>query len=160
MKRPVLILLFGLVLAVGGFCALYLATTARHRAMLRSDTPELVWLKEEFKLNEADYKHVCDLHAAYMPRCEEMCRRIAAKNAELKELIAATNAVTPQIARTLEEANQLRAECHKGMLAHFFEVSKAMPPEQGRRYLAWVQEQTLLDHSGMMANHHQSHGHE
>ena len=30
------------------------------------------------------------------------------------------------------------------MLKHFFEVSRTMPPEQGRRYLTWVQEQTCL----------------
>ncbi len=160
MKKPLHILIAGVTLALVGFCILYYGITAHHRALLHSETPELAWLKQEFHLGETDYKRICDLHAAYMPRCEEMCRRIAAKNSELETLIAATNVVTPEIAGALEEASQLRAECHKGMLAHFFAVSKAMPPEQGSRYLAWVQIQTLMDHSGMMANHHQSHGHE
>jgi hypothetical protein len=30
------------------------------------------------------------------------------------------------------------------MLKHFFEVSRTMPPEQGKRYLAWVRENTCL----------------
>ncbi len=30
------------------------------------------------------------------------------------------------------------------MMQHFYEVSRAMPPEQGKRYLAWVQSETLL----------------
>lgn len=38
----------------------------------------------------------------------------------------------------------MRSECQAEMLKHFFEVSRAMPPEQGKRYLAWVQEQTCL----------------
>ncbi len=32
------------------------------------------------------------------------------------------------------------------MLAHFYEVSQAMPPEQGRRYLAEMQRLTLGFH--------------
>ncbi len=40
------------------------------------------------------------------------------------------------------------------MLKHFFEVSRAMSPEQGRRYLAWVQEQTCLREQ--MMNHSES----
>jgi hypothetical protein len=30
------------------------------------------------------------------------------------------------------------------MLKHFLDVSRAMPPEQGRRYLSWILDQTLL----------------
>jgi hypothetical protein len=30
------------------------------------------------------------------------------------------------------------------MLQHFFEVSQTMPPEEGKRYLAWVEEKTFL----------------
>jgi hypothetical protein len=36
------------------------------------------------------------------------------------------------------------------MLRHFYEVSRTMPPEQGRRYLAWVQERTFMCSEGMM----------
>jgi hypothetical protein len=39
------------------------------------------------------------------------------------------------------------------MLKHFQEVSRAMPPEQGRRYLAWVQEQTVLRGQAMENRH-------
>jgi hypothetical protein len=42
------------------------------------------------------------------------------------------------------------------MLQHFYEVSRTMPPEQGRRYLAWVQERTILadSHEEMQHSHH------
>jgi hypothetical protein len=30
------------------------------------------------------------------------------------------------------------------MMQHFYEVSRAMPPDQGKRYLTWVQQETLL----------------
>ena len=35
------------------------------------------------------------------------------------------------------------------MLTHFLQVSRAMPPKQGQRYLAWVEQQTLLQSQGM-----------
>jgi hypothetical protein len=160
MKRPFRILLLGVVLAAVGFCAFYFGATARQRAVMHSANPELGWLREEFNLSDADYKSVCALHDAYRPQCQKMCGLIAEKNDELRMLIAQTNVITPEIARMLEEASQLRAECHKGMLAHFFAVSQKMPTEQGKRYLAWVQEKTLLGHDGMMANEHQSEAHE
>ena len=162
MKRPFLILLLGVVLAAAGFCAFYFGATASHRAIMQSANPELDWLRQEFNLSDANYKSIRELHDAYRPQCEKMCGLIAAKNADLKTLVAQTNIVTPEIARALDEASQLRAECHKEMLAHFFSVSQKMPVEQGKRYLAWVQEKTLLDHGGMMSNQHQNHdrGHE
>jgi hypothetical protein len=35
------------------------------------------------------------------------------------------------------------------MLRHFFQVSQTMPPEQGRRYLAWVKEKAFLPNYDM-----------
>jgi hypothetical protein len=58
-------------------------------------------------------------------------------------LLVVSTTVTPEIEAVLGEAARLRRECQTEMLKHFFTVSQAMPPEQGRRYLAWMQEQTL-----------------
>ena len=72
---------------------------------------------------------------------------------ELKRLLANTNAVTPEIQKTLAEAAQLRADCQKEMLQHFYDVSRTMPPEQGKRYLAWVQRSTVLSDSHKDMHH-------
>jgi len=66
------------------------------------------------------------------------------QNAKVQQLLAGTNTVTSEIKQALAEAAQLRAECESAMLQHFFEVSRAMPPDQAKRYLSWVQEQTLM----------------
>src|SRR5206468_5390072 len=110
--------------------------------------PELMWLKKEFNLSEAEFTRISALHAAYRPQCAERCRRIAAKNAELKSLLNQTNALTRDVESKLSEAAALRLECQKAMLKHFIEVSQTMPPEQGKRYLAWVEERTFLPDSG------------
>ena len=101
---------------------------------------------------------------AYLAGCTERCRVIDQKNDELKKLLAATNTVTPPIEKALAEAAQLRANCQKLMLQHFYEVSRTMPPEQGKRYLEWVQGQTILpeSHRGMgapMQSQAETHGH-
>jgi hypothetical protein len=94
------------------------------------------------------------MHESYVSGCAERCRQIDRKNEQLRELLAATDQVTPEIEKALNEAALLRAECQKKMLKHFFEVSRTMPPEQGRRYLAWVQGQTILPDSHAAMGHH------
>src|SRR5438067_2141704 len=89
------------------------------------------------RLQEA-VAQVVQLHDAYRPQCAEMCRRIDEQNARVQQLLAATNAVTPEIKEALAEAARLRAECETAMLQHFYEVSRQMPPAQGKRYLVWV----------------------
>lgn len=147
--------MLGLGLAVAAYFGFYYAGTARSRQLEANREPELAWLRQEFHLSDAEFARVSQMHAAYLQGCAERCRLIDEKNEHLKALLAATNAVTPEIARTLQEAAELRADCQSKMLQHFYEVSRTMPPEQGRRYLAWVQEQTVLadSHRGM-----QSHG--
>ena len=144
MKRSLLIFMAGLVVAAAAYFGLYYGSTANSRKLQNTDAPELAWLKEEFHLSDADFARVCRLHESYLAGCAERCRQIDEKNARLKQLLASTNRVTPEIERTLQEAAQLRAECQRKMLEEFYEVSRSMPPEQGRRYLAWVQGQTVL----------------
>jgi hypothetical protein len=150
MKRPWLIVIGGLVLALLAYTAAYFAGSAASCCMTRSPAPELAWLQKEFRLSDPEFNRVQELHEAYMSNCAERCRLIDAKNAELQKLLGETNSVTPQIETTLRDAAQLRADCQKAMLQHFFEVSRTMPPEQGRRYLAWVTARTLgSPHSAM-----------
>jgi hypothetical protein len=153
MKRSVLVLVLGVALGLGAYCGFYFAGTASHRALLESQTPELAWLKKEFSLGDAEFQRIVRLHDAYKSECAAMCRRIDARNNELKDLLAKTNAVTPEIETKLSEAGQLRVECQKNMLRHFVEVSRTMPPEQGKRYLSWVQEKTFLPEHRMHGAH-------
>jgi len=90
------------------------------------------------------------LHQGYLPHCRAMCAQVEAINQRLQTLLVATNHVTPEIEQALAEAAQTRAKCQVMMFNHFYEVSRAMPAEQGRRYLDWVQRHTLLPtyHSG------------
>lgn len=151
MRRGFLILGLGMMAAIASYFCIYLAETTGPRTLLQSRQPELVWLKQEFKLSEPEFARLSQLHDAYLPQCKERCRLIQQMNDKLGQLLATTSEVTPAIESALAERAKMRSECQAAMLKHFFEVSRTMSPEQGRRYLAWVQEQTCLREQ--MMNH-------
>ena len=153
MKRVRIILLTGLVLAVAAYFGGYFAGTAKHRAMLRSDDPELAWLNEEFHLSDREFARITELHDGYLPDCATRCRRIDEKNQELKALLAQEGDVSSAVEKKLTEAAAIRLECQQAMLKHFVAVSKVMPPDQGKRYLEWIERQTFMPEH-RMAGHH------
>jgi hypothetical protein len=144
MKSGLTILVAGLALCLAAFGGFYFFGTASQRDMIRSQQPELAWLQKEFKLSDAELTRITRLHDAYQPHCMEMCRRIDEQGRNLKALLNGTNTVTPAIEAALTESARLRAECQRDMLQHFYEVSRTMPPAQGRRYLEWISKRTFM----------------
>jgi hypothetical protein len=152
-RQRSVVFIVGLLLLAGAYSAVYFQVTAKSRALAETKTPELLWLKDQFGLNEADFQRICQLHDGYLPKCEEMCVRIASKNAELRTILAQTNSVTPAINKKLAEIAALRSECQANMLQHFYDVSRAMPEEQGKRYLEWIHSKTLQCGDAGMEQH-------
>jgi hypothetical protein len=150
-KRVIAILVSGLLVACAGYCGFYFLGTASHRSLLANKTPELLWLKKEFNLSDAEFTRVSRLHETYLPQCRERCRHIASLNEKLAQLVTSGTQMTPEIENLLAERGKMRADCQAEMLKHFFAVSRTMPPEQGKRYLLWVQSQTCL--AERMMNH-------
>ena len=66
---------------------------------------------------------------------------------------AEAGAVTPEVEKKLAEAASLRLECQTAMLNHFLAVSKAMPAEQGKRYLSWIEQRTFMPEHKMSGHH-------
>ena len=150
MKRPWLILAGGLLLALLAYGGAYYFASAHSRCLEHSQTPELAWLQNEFRLSDAEFTRVAQLHESYLAACAERCKRIDALNQEMRALLAETNTVTPAVESTLQQAARLRVECQKEMLQHLYRISRTMPPEQGRRYLSWVIARTLgPEHAAM-----------
>lgn len=149
MKRGLFIFILGFVVAAVGYGCIYQTCTSSARNIERSDVPELAWFQQEFNLNEGEFKQVSELHLAYLPKCREMCRQIDAQNARLQKLLSAATNETPQINEVLAESARLRSDCQRMMLHHFFAVAKTMPPDQGRRYLSWVQGKAFQPNYGM-----------
>lgn len=143
MKRALIASVIGVALAVAAYAGVFYTTTAPSRAELCCAAPELAWLTNEFKLDDAQVARVSALHAAYLAKAKERCRRMMALNASLRAMMAETGEITPEIEKGMNEIAQLRGECQREMFHHFVEVSHAMAPEEGRRYLTWALDQTL-----------------
>jgi len=163
MRRSLVILIGALAVGAAVFAGAFLIARQCCVQQLASSTDDLDWLRREFQLNDADMVRVRQLHEGYLPKCAEMCSRIAAKKQELESTLAGSTNVNPAVEKKLIELGELRAQCQTQMLQHFVDVSQAMPPEQGRRYLAEMQrltlgfheqiEQTMSDHAGHEHQH-------
>ena len=157
MKRGFVILSLGVIVAAAAYACTVFICTAPSRSIERSAQPELAWLKDEFKLSDAEFKRIAELHAAYLPKCGELCTKIAEQNARLEKLLSNATNSTPEIEAAFAEQARLQADCRTQMLRHFFEVSHTMPPEQGRRYMAWIEEKVFASGQDMSAQHDQRH---
>jgi small-conductance mechanosensitive channel len=124
---------------------------------------DLDWLQQEFHLGDAEMARIQKLHEGYLPKCADMCAKIAAKKSEVETALNGSTNVNPAARQKLEELAALRAQCQAQMLQHFTEVSQTMPSEQGRRYLAEMQRLTLGLHeqteSSMSKSADEMHGH-
>lgn len=137
MKRGQLILLAALGL---GLCMFFCT-----RLMLRDhpvmasmpqehDTllPELEWLRDWLRLDEAQFRQVRELHLAYRPRCRELCMRAHEADASL---LAIMRDPGQDFTAALKARAELQAECQQAMLGHVRQTAALMTPEQARQYL-------------------------
>jgi len=143
MNRALLILLSALVLGGAVFSGSFLLSRRACCPPTACNADDLDWLRKEFHLSDTELAKVRELHEGYRPQCAEMCQQIGAKQAELMTALTDATNFNATIETNLSELHALRARCLGQMLKHFMEVSRAMPPEQGRRYLSEMQKLTL-----------------
>jgi hypothetical protein len=163
MRRPLFILLGALLAGAAVFAGSFYLSRQFCARQMSNPANDLDWLRQEFHLNDADLARVRQLHDGYLPKCADMCARIAARKHELEAALAGGGGVSPDAEQKLAELALLRAQCQTQMLRHFVEVSQAMPAEPGRRYLAEIQRLTLGFHEqieqSMSHSADHAHGH-
>lgn len=160
MNRPLILLIGALALGAAIFSASYFVAQRTTEMCCATPTDDLSWLRDEFHLNDADMARIRELHEGYLPKCAEMCAKIAAKKSELESMLGHGTNLTAETQAKLAELAALRAQCQAQMLQHFAMVSQAMPPEQGRRYLAEMQQLTLGSQKQMEQSMSGDTGHE
>jgi hypothetical protein len=160
MNRSLVILLGALTLGAAIFAGSYFVAHRATELCCANPSDDLSWLRNEFHLGDADMARIRELHAGYLPKCAEMCAKIAAKKRELESALGSGPNLTADAQTKLTELAGLRAQCQAQMLQHFATVSQAMPPEQGRRYLAEMQKLTLGTHEQMEQSMSGDTGHE
>ena len=137
-------ILFATVAA--GFGAFWLCSffgTADLRSLSSDRDAELVWLRREFHLTDAQFQRIQALHTAYVGKCDLMCRRIMDANAVLDAAISRNKRVTPEIEQAIGEVARVQQECQQSMLAHVYEISEQMNPSSARRYLKMMKQRII-----------------
>jgi len=160
MNRPLILLIGALALGAAIFAGSFFAS--RHVTAMCCVKPsdDLAWLQTEFHLGDAAMTRVRQLHEGYLPKCGELCAKIAEKKGELNLILGNSTNVTAEAQVKLNEIAALRTECQSNMLQHFITVSQAMPPEEGKRYLAEMKKITLGDHEQIEQTMSNDTGHE
>lgn len=103
----------------------------------------LDWLRKEYYLNDGEMARIQKQQANYLSQCAMMCQMVADKKLELAAALNNTSDVSPIAEQKLSELATCRAQCQSKMLQYFVQVSQVMPPAEGRRYLAEMQNFTL-----------------
>lgn len=146
MNRSLAILLGALALAAALFAGSYFASQRATMMCCVNPADDLGWLKSEFHLSDAEMARIRELHEGYQPKCAEICAEIAAAKHELADMVGSSTNLTAAAQAKLNEIAALRVHCQSNMLQHFVAVSRAMPLEQGQRYLAEMKRLTLDEH--------------
>jgi len=163
MRKPPVILGAALALALVVFAGAFYC--ARHICVqhVAQSTDDLDWLRLEFRLSDAELARIRNLHEGYLPKCATNCELIADKKRELAQAMAGGTNLASTLEKMAAEVTALRVRCQTEMLHHFEEVSRAMPPAQGQRYLAEMRRLTLDTHEqveqSMSGTNDHSHGH-
>jgi hypothetical protein len=136
MKRVIIVIVIAIAAGVCSFAWMRAHRMAeRESTSLLEDMPELGWLRNELSLTDSQFEKVSELHAAYRPKCEEMCRQIAEAHGRLEATSHGQKEITPELRAVIEEHAQLHAECQEKMLIHLYETAGVMNENQAERYL-------------------------
>ena len=160
MNRSLIVVLGALALSAAVFAGSYFAGQRAGVVYCANPADDLSWLRTEFHLNDTEMARMRQLHESYLPQCAKMCALIAAKKAEVQAALANGTRITAAAQEKLTELGELRAQCQGQMLRHFIAVSQAMPPAQGRRYLAEMEKITLGSHEEIEQSMSDHTGHE
>jgi hypothetical protein len=142
MRRLVVILALAGLLGLGAYFLSYGIARCTFCQAPDAHDPSS-WMRQEFHLSDAQYAQVKQLEAGYHPHCAMMCGQIDQTHLVLKNLILANETVTPEIEAALKKDGEVQEQCREDMLRHFYEVSQALPPAEGKRYLQIMQIQVV-----------------
>ena len=138
MKR---VLLFILCTGLATGAAFMITRWAGAAKSLAADD-QLRWLKEEFRLSEAQVAAIKILHENYVPVCRTHCEKIqvARKAAQLAAKSAAGDGAEAMASAEVAQAELRRVEavCREATRAHLLRVAAVMEPAQGERFIALV----------------------
>jgi hypothetical protein len=134
MKNWLIMLGFALAAAMGAYAFFFVINDQPEVRRAARARDAMQWLRVEYRLDDAQWTLIKQLHEAY----DEVCGRHCAAILAARERAAPTT-----------EVAALERVCVDGMTTHFKQVAALMPADQGERYLAMVLPKVVgYDHAG------------
>jgi len=133
MKKGLIILLVG-ALTIGTYFGVHRCVTVEARAVLRSECPELIWLKREYALSDSQFEKIQELHNAHDAECQIHCQALATTRKQLEELIISEPLESQAVQKALQDWRAQQVISQDSILKHMANVSKEMDPIPGKRY--------------------------
>ena len=143
MNRSLVIVVGAFALGVILFVGAFAISQRLCRACVAEPPGGLRWLQSEYQLDNQEMTRIQKLHNDYLTNCDAMCRMITAKQQEVEAALNNATNVSPVAQQKLDDLAACRAHCQSQMVQYFESVSRMMPPDQGRRYLADMEKNTL-----------------
>jgi hypothetical protein len=143
MGRSIIIVCGALAMGVVLFFGSFAVSQRLCRVCIAEPPGTLGWLQKQYQLNNDEMARIQTLHKEYLAQCDVMCRMITEKKQEVQQALNNTTNINPAAEQKLDELAACRAHCQSQMLQYFVSVSRVMPPEQGRLYLAAMEKNTL-----------------
>lgn len=135
MKKGLYILTAAFLAGVLAFCLMRSHKTAQSLGSLVDSMPELAWVRTDLKLTDEQFARVSQLHAAYRPKCVEMCRRISDAHEKIEGYARKDRRVSPELDEAIRYHAQIHVECQQAMLKHLYETAAVLDENQAARYL-------------------------
>jgi len=142
MKKGLFILILALAAGAAAFVVARSHRQAAHNEILLDSMPELTWLRTELKLTVAQFRQASELHNAYRPVCEQMCRNITEAHTELGNLAQTGRGMNPELTAAIQHHARVHAECQEKMLEHLYQTAALLDDKQAARYL-----ETMIPHA-------------
>lgn len=152
MKRLPVLLVLILLAGVGAWAAGYFVGLRKVQPLVHADQAEMEWLRKEYHLSESQFAAIRKLHQDYEPVCARLCEQVMDSQDRLSRLIESNRSVTPEVEAALRECARVKEECQQAMLGHVYRVSAAMNEEDGRRYVAMMEERVVRPGTGLFRN--------
>lgn len=95
----------------------------------------LRWLRDEYRLDDATFQKVTELHEAYFATCSQMCRQIKEASRPLLMQTRRQPLPTATAAGLRHHEQRLCDECEQAAKKHLHQVAELMPAHERQRFL-------------------------
>lgn len=134
MNRNIAIVALSVALLACLYFCVYHWITADASAAMKSERPELEWLRREYELSDDQFSVIREKHEAHDVVCQQLCRDLVKAQKRLNAVISEHPGLIPEVEEALALWASQRERCREATLTHMYDVSSVMDEEDAARY--------------------------